>query len=58
MDTSFNELTRLSINILRAAETRQTNETEEAFEMGKHVIIHSRPYSSSTCSYCVEKGTG
>ena len=34
-------MTRLNINILGVAVTHWTNETEEAFEIGKHVIIHS-----------------
>ena len=37
----LNEMTRLNIDILRAAETHWNNETEEAFKIGKHVIIHS-----------------
>ena len=37
----FNEMIRLNTDILGVAETHWTNETEEAFEIGKHVIIHS-----------------
>ena len=37
----LNEMTRLDIDILGVAETHWTNDTEEAFEIRKHVVIHS-----------------
>ena len=34
-------MTQLNTDILGVVETHWTNEIEEAFEIGKHVIIHS-----------------
>ena len=41
MTNLLTEMTQLNIDILGVAETHWTNKAEEAFEIGKHVKIHS-----------------